>query len=136
MAGLRPAFAYTVVYVKDVAESVEFYAKAFGYEIRRLDESHRWGELEAGQTTIAFTPARQHETDALTGVVHRAASAGERPPLELCFVYADVDAAYQVTHPSPPTPSHPSPTSGPFFLCSYAPLSLRRSGRWRTGRRR
>ncbi|CAA7389659.1 unnamed protein product [Spirodela intermedia] len=82
MAGMRPAFAYTVVYVTDVAESLEFYAKAFGYEIRRLDESHRWGELE-------------HETDDLTGIVHPAASAGERPPLELCFVYTDVDAAYQ-----------------------------------------
>jgi catechol 2,3-dioxygenase-like lactoylglutathione lyase family enzyme len=38
---LNPAFAYTVLYVKDVAESVDFYAKAFGYSVRRLDESHR-----------------------------------------------------------------------------------------------
>lgn len=39
---MRPAFAYTVVYVKDVAKSVEFYSRAFGHNVRRLDESHRF----------------------------------------------------------------------------------------------
>lgn len=34
-----PAFAYTVVYVQDVAKSVDFYAKAFGYKVRHLDEA-------------------------------------------------------------------------------------------------
>lgn len=38
---LSPEFAYTVLYVKHVAESVAFYSKAFGYSVRRLDESHR-----------------------------------------------------------------------------------------------
>ncbi|KAK2436098.1 dessication-induced 1VOC superfamily protein [Trifolium repens] len=95
-SNLNPAFAYTVLYVKDVAESVDFYAKAFGYSVRRLDESHRWGELESGHTTIAFTPIHQHETDDLTGAVHAAnRSKQERPPLEVCFVYTDVDAAYK-----------------------------------------
>ena len=39
---LKPMYAYTVVYVKDVAKSVEFYGKAFGYPVRRLDDSHRY----------------------------------------------------------------------------------------------
>lgn len=38
---IKPAYAYTVVYVRDVAKSVEFYSRAFGYNVRRLDESHR-----------------------------------------------------------------------------------------------
>ncbi|KAI3423639.1 VOC domain-containing protein [Psidium guajava] len=92
---MNPAFAYTVVYVKDVAKSVAFYAKAFGYAGRRLDESHRWGELESGQTTIAFTPLHQRETDDLTGVVHTPESRRDRPPIEFCFAYRDVDAAYK-----------------------------------------
>ncbi|THG01942.1 hypothetical protein TEA_006096 [Camellia sinensis var. sinensis] len=33
---LSPAFAYTVVYVKDVAKSVAFYTKAFGYCVHHL----------------------------------------------------------------------------------------------------
>ncbi|XWS53148.1 hypothetical protein CRYUN_Cryun11dG0132900 [Craigia yunnanensis] len=92
---LKPTFAYTVVYVKDVAKSVDFYAKAFGYNVRRLDESHRWGELESGHTTIAFTRQHQHETDDITGVVQVPKSDLERPPMELCLVYSDVDVAFK-----------------------------------------
>ncbi|RWW48447.1 hypothetical protein BHE74_00045478 [Ensete ventricosum] len=123
---LIPAFAYTVVYVKDVARSVAFYSDAFGYRVRRLDGSHRsdssssascaatfdssvviltvsfvllmvsrWGELESGQTTIAFTPLHQRETDERTGAVRTPAREGERGPVEVCFDYADVDAAYK-----------------------------------------
>ena len=56
----------------------------------------RWGELESGQTTIAFTPLHQHETDDLTGRVQTPGSRGERQPIEVCFAYPDVDAAYKV----------------------------------------
>ncbi|KAK4410251.1 UNVERIFIED_CONTAM: hypothetical protein Sradi_0925100 [Sesamum radiatum] len=94
-SNLSPVYAYTVVYVKDVAKSVAFYAKAFGHQVRRLDDSRRWGELESGQTTIAFTPARQHETDDLTGEVQIPRSTHQRNPIEVCFDYSDVDAAYK-----------------------------------------
>ncbi|GJN08272.1 hypothetical protein PR202_ga26178 [Eleusine coracana subsp. coracana] len=90
-----PAFAYTVVYVRDVAKSAAFYAAAFGYSVRRLNESHKWAELESGSTTIAFTPLHQRETDALTGAVQLPDSPAERGPVEICFDYADVDAAYR-----------------------------------------
>ncbi|TYI73149.1 hypothetical protein E1A91_D07G111200v1 [Gossypium mustelinum] len=90
---LKPVFGYTVVYVKNVAKSVDFYAKASGYNVHRLYESHRWGELESGQSTIAVTPKHQLETDKLTGAVPR--SDRERPPMGLCFVYSHVDTAYK-----------------------------------------
>ena len=32
-ADLNPHFAYTVVYVKDVGKSAEFYSKAFGFNV-------------------------------------------------------------------------------------------------------
>lgn len=56
----------------------------------------RWGELESGKTTIAFTPVHQRETDRITGAVQDPWSGRERPPVELCFAYMDVDAAYKV----------------------------------------
>ncbi|KAK5830658.1 putative yraH [Gossypium arboreum] len=93
-SNVKPVLGYAIFYVKDVAKSVDFYAKAFGYNVRRLDESHRWGELESGQTTIAFTPKHQHETDELTGEVQVPKSDVHRPPMELCFIYSDVDAAF------------------------------------------
>lgn len=61
-----------------------------------MDILCRWGELESGQTTIAFTPARQHETDDVTGAVHAPAGESRRSPVEVCFDYEDVDAAYKV----------------------------------------
>lgn len=56
----------------------------------------RWGELESGATTIAFTPVHQHETDDITGHVQTPQSRGDRQPIELCFDYVDIDAAYKV----------------------------------------
>lgn len=56
----------------------------------------RWGELESGETTIAFTPLHQHETDDLTGTVQTPTSDLVRQPVELCFDYADIDAAFKV----------------------------------------
>ncbi|GMH12293.1 hypothetical protein Nepgr_014134 [Nepenthes gracilis] len=98
-SNLRPTFAYTVIYVRDVARSVDFYAKAFGLNIRRLDHSHRWGELESGQTTIAFTPIHQHETDEVTGSVQTAQSKGERGPIEVCLDFSD-NGAVPVSAPA------------------------------------
>lgn len=59
----------------------------------------RWGELDSGATTIAFTPRKQHETDDLTGKVQEMGH--HRNPVELCFDYPDVDAAYRVCYVLP-----------------------------------
>ncbi|KAF3794081.1 hypothetical protein EJ110_NYTH05663 [Nymphaea thermarum] len=117
---------------QDVARSIAFYSDAFGCHVRRLDESHRWGELESGQTTIAFTPAHQRETDEVAGAVADPATDKRRPPLELCFAYPDVDAAYKVNPWSSFRFFSVSPSSlsalvlSLRFICSL--LSLSRSG--------
>lgn len=62
----------------------------------------RWGELESGQTTIAFAPIHQYETDGRTGTVRPPPeSICERQQVEVCFVYRDVDAAYKVMYHHP-----------------------------------
>ncbi|XP_073060605.1 uncharacterized protein [Primulina eburnea] len=88
-----PTFAYTIIYAADVEKSVAFYAKAFGCEVRRLDKSRRWGELHSGNTTLAFTPVKQRETEELTGKVQ--IPQHERNPIEVCFDYSDVDFAFK-----------------------------------------
>lgn len=45
-------FAYTVVYVKDVPQSIAFYKKAFGINIRRLDQSERYGIVLFGSEDV------------------------------------------------------------------------------------
>jgi len=47
-------FGYIIIYVADVATSLEFFGKAFGLKTRFLHESG-YGELETGETTLAFT---------------------------------------------------------------------------------
>lgn len=45
---------YTILYVPDVAASLDFFERAFGLHRRFLHESGTYGELETGATTLAF----------------------------------------------------------------------------------
>lgn len=47
-------YAYTIIYVENVAETIEFYQKAFGFEKKFLTPENDYGELVSGETTIAF----------------------------------------------------------------------------------
>jgi catechol 2,3-dioxygenase-like lactoylglutathione lyase family enzyme len=52
-------FAYTIVYVADVAASLDFFERAFGLTRRFMVETGDYGELETGATTLSFA---QHAT--------------------------------------------------------------------------
>lgn len=47
-------YAYTIIYVENVAETIEFYKKAFGFEQKFVTPENDYGELISGETTIAF----------------------------------------------------------------------------------
>ncbi len=47
-------FGYTILYVDDVASTLDFYGKAFGLSTRFLHDSGTYGELETGATALAF----------------------------------------------------------------------------------
>lgn len=88
-------FAYTLVYVPDVAASLAFFERAFGLKTRFLHESGAYGEVDtgAGPTTLAFV---DHAT-ARDSVQHDyvAASESARPlGMEIGFTVPDVQAAY------------------------------------------
>ncbi len=46
---------YTILYVEDVAATLEFYEKAFGFKTRFIHEAGDYGELDTGQTTLSFS---------------------------------------------------------------------------------
>ena len=83
-------FGYTILYVRDVAASVEFYERAFGLGRRLLHESGRYAELETGATALAFA---SHEL-AAENVPGLPAADGDRAGFEVCFVTEDVEAGY------------------------------------------
>lgn len=87
-------FGYTIVYVPDVAASLEFFAKAFGIERRFLHASGTYGELETGATTLSFASHDLGEKNFPGGHVEAHASA--KPlGMEIAFVTSDVHAAHQ-----------------------------------------
>ena len=61
-------FGYTIVYVPDVPASLAFFEKAFGVARRFLHESGDYGELNTGETTLAFA------THALGAMKHTKGS--------------------------------------------------------------
>ncbi|MBL8277795.1 MAG: VOC family protein [Pelomonas sp.] len=89
-------FAYTLVYVADVAASLAFFERAFGLKTRFLHESGAYGEVDTGAsgTTLAFV---DHAT-ARESVQHDYVPADASPQplgMEIGFTVADVPAAYE-----------------------------------------
>lgn len=84
-------FAYTIVYVRDVAASLAFFERAFGLGRRFLHESGGYGELETGATALAFA---SHETARGNLGEYAAADASALPlGVEIGLVSDDVAAA-------------------------------------------
>lgn len=51
----RLTLKYTILYVEDVAKTLAFYQQAFSLEQKMLHEGGDYGELETGETTLAFS---------------------------------------------------------------------------------
>ena len=86
-------FAYTIIYVPEVAASLDFFEKAFGFTRRFLHESGMYGELNTGETTLAFAAHAMGEMNFPGG--HVAAHDSAKPlGMEVAFVADDVAAAH------------------------------------------
>lgn len=88
-------FAYTIVYVPDVAASLAFFERAFGLKARFLHESGAYGEVDTGTggATLAFV---DHAT-ARDSVQHDYVPADASPQplgMEIGFTVGDVQAAF------------------------------------------
>lgn len=88
-------FAYTIVYVADVAASLAFFERAFGLKTRFLHDSGAYGEVEtgAGGATLAFVD----HTTARDSVQHDYVPADGSPQplgMEIGFTVTDVQAAF------------------------------------------
>lgn len=87
-------FGYTIIYVASVEKALEFYRSAFGFDVRFLHESKDYGELETGETVLAFA---SHEMgDMNLDGKYAKGNIDEKPfGIELAFVADDVAAAYK-----------------------------------------
>lgn len=82
-------YAYTILYVKDVPKTIEFYNKAFGFEEKFTTPEKDYGEIISGATTIAFANlelAKSNFKEAFS-----VSSLGQKAfGIELAFTTADV----------------------------------------------
>ena len=86
-------FGYTIHYVPNVSESLAFYEGAFGFTRRFVHESGDYGELNTGETTLAFAALALGHAHFPQGFV--AAHASDKPlGVEVGLVTPDVPAAH------------------------------------------
>ncbi|MEM1388191.1 MAG: VOC family protein [Pseudomonadota bacterium] len=85
-------FAYTILYVSDVPNSLKHYEAAYGCAERFLHESKMYGELETGPTVLAFAALEMAE---MNDVAMRVADPKQPTgPVNLTFATNDVGTAY------------------------------------------
>lgn len=86
-------FGYTIVYVPNVPASLAFFEKAFGIAQRFLHESRDYGELNTGETALAFATHTLGAMNLPTGYVE--ASSSPKPlGVEVAFVTPSVAEAH------------------------------------------
>ncbi|KJV31769.1 glyoxalase [Aquitalea magnusonii] len=87
-------FAYTIVYVADVAGSLAFFETAFGFSRRFLTPEGDYGELDTGDTTLSFASKALALSNHAAGF--RFADEGALPVgVEIALATDDVTAAHQ-----------------------------------------
>ncbi|HYP49149.1 MAG TPA: VOC family protein [Thermoleophilaceae bacterium] len=86
-------FGYTILYVRDVAATLDLYERAFAQSRRFVHESGDYAELETGETTLAFAA---HGLAASNLPQGEYAPGPSDPPgsFEICFVTDDVEGAF------------------------------------------
>lgn len=84
---------YTIIYVADVPKTVAFYEAAFGVTRRFIHDSNLYGELETGDTILAFAGIEAAEMNGLAVLPNTP--NGPAAAWEICFVTDDVPAAYE-----------------------------------------
>lgn len=61
-------FGYTIAYVRDVGETVEFWERAFGLKRRFVGENNEYAEMETGETALAFASNELGESNLPSGL--------------------------------------------------------------------
>lgn len=86
-------FGYTIIYVPDVGQALDYFNRAFGLSTKMLHETGLYGELETGQTTLAFAAEMLAYMNYPKG--HLSAHASDLPlAIEIALVCDDVPAAH------------------------------------------
>ncbi len=85
-------FAYTIFYVQDVAKTIEFYERAFGFTAKFITPDCSYGELLTGETTLSFASTSLANSNLKAGFIE--SSIQQKPfGIEIGFTTDDVESA-------------------------------------------
>jgi len=85
-------FGYTIAYVDDVDDALTFFERAFGVERRFVDPSGDYGELDTGDTVLAFANHQLGQSNFPAGY---AKGTPDRPMgVEIALVTDDVNTVH------------------------------------------
>ena len=87
-------YGYTIIYVKDVLETIEFYEKAFGFQRKFITPENDYGELISGETTIAFASIELGNTNFKNGF-QTSDLKGKPFGVEMAFVTENIEADFK-----------------------------------------
>ena len=86
-------FGYTIIYVLNVDKSLSFFESAFGMKRRFISEEKDYGELDTGETVLAFASHELGKTNFSGGYI--SASDSEEPlGVEIALVAEDVPSVH------------------------------------------
>lgn len=87
------SYAYTILYVESVTQTIEFYETAFGFTKKFVTPEGDYGELISGATTIAFTSVELGESNIKEGFL--TSNPNSKPfGIELTFTSTDIEADF------------------------------------------
>ena len=87
-------YGYTIIYVENVKETIDFYKKAFGFEAKFITPENDYAELVSGETTIAFASNELGNSNFKKGF--EGSSKSKKPfGVEMAFVTEDIESEFK-----------------------------------------
>ncbi len=86
-------YAYTIFYVDNVEETIQFYEKAFGFNRKFVTPENDYGELISGETTIAFASVELGNSNFKKGF--EKITTTKTIGMEMAFVTEDIEKDFQ-----------------------------------------
>ena len=87
-------YGYTIIYVENVKETIDFYKKAFGFEAKFITPENDYAELVSGETTIAFASNELGNSNFKKGF--EGSSTSKKPfGVEMAFVTEDIESEFK-----------------------------------------
>jgi predicted enzyme related to lactoylglutathione lyase len=86
-------FGYTIIYVKDIKQTVDFYQRAFGLSLKFYAESGKYAELSTGETILSFVAEDFIQEHGMEFVTNRVDNVS--PGFQISFITENVAEAYE-----------------------------------------